>query len=60
MDWFVDLGSVDTNLECVFTEEDTNSEGGELADQLFVFMARAIFKPLSIPVAHYFSSKLKG
>ena len=56
----MDLGSVNTNLECVFTEEDTNSEGGELADQLFVLMARAIFKPLSIPVAHYFSSKLKG
>ena len=32
---FVDLGSVSTNLERVFAEEDDNSEGGDLADQVF-------------------------
>ena len=60
---FVDLGSVNSNLERVFAEEEANSEGGDLADQVFVFtcMTRTIFKPsLSMPVAHYFSSKLKG
>lgn len=57
----MDLGSVNANLERVFAEEDANSENGDLADQVFVFMARAIYKPsLSMPVAHYFSSKLKG
>ena len=45
----------------MFAEEDDNFEGGDLADQVFVFMARALFKPsLSVPVGHYFSSKLKG
>ena len=41
----VDLGSVNANLESVLTKEDAEFEGGDLADQLFVFMARAIFKP---------------
>lgn len=33
----------------------------QLADHVFVFMARAIFKPsLSAAIAHYFSLSLKG
>ena len=57
---FVDLGSANRDLEQAVNgeERDTNAS---LADQVFVFMARAIFKPsLSMPIAHYFSSNLKG
>ena len=56
---FVDLGSVNHGIELL-------ANGGSeperaLADQVFVFMARAVFEPsLSLPIAHYFSHKLKG
>ena len=56
---FVDLGSVNHEIELL-------ANGGSeperaLADQVFVFMARAVFEPsLSLPIAHYFSHKLKG
>ena len=37
------------------------SPAENMADQVFVFLARSVFKPsLSVPVAHYFSSSLKG
>ena len=33
----------------------------QLAEQVFMFLVRAVFKPsLSISVAHYFSASLKG
>lgn len=56
---FVDLGSVNREIELLV------NGGSEpkrvLADHLFVFMVRAVFKPsLSLPIAHYFSSNLKG
>lgn len=56
---FVDLGKVNHDIEVLMAEEDTVKN--QLADHIFVVMARAVFKPtLSIPVAHYFSLSLKG
>ena len=55
---FVDLGSVNREIEQVMGEDTQDSSSGKLA-QVFVIMARAIFKPsLSVPLAHYFSSSL--
>ena len=55
---FVDLGSANRDIERLMRGEDVD---GKLADQAFVFMARAVFKPsLSVPVAHYFSLNMKG
>ena len=55
---FVDLGSANRDIERLMRGEDVD---GKLADQAFVFMARAAFKPsLSVPVAHYFSLNMKG
>ena len=57
---FVDLGSANRDLEQVVSgeEHDTNTT---LAEHVFVFMARAVFKlSLTMPVAHDFSSNLKG
>ena len=54
---FTDIGSVNRDIEMIMSG---NSEK-EPADQAFVFLARAVFKPsLSLPVAHYLSFKLRG
>lgn len=59
---FVDLGKVNHDIEVLMTgAEDGKDVSKQLADQVFVLMARAVFKPtLSLPVAHYFSLNLKG
>ena len=58
---FVDLGSVNHDIEKVLGGEHEESTSGNLASHVFVLMARAVFKPsLYVPVAHYFSSSLKG
>lgn len=55
---FVDLGKVNHDIEVLMAGEEAKKQ---LADQVFVVMARAVFKPtLSLPVAHYFSKNLKG
>ncbi len=57
---FVDLGSVNADIEKALGEESSDNSK-KLADHVFVFMARAVFKPtVSIPVAHYFSTSLSG
>ena len=59
---FIDFGGGNRDIECLTTSSgDTFSENGRLADQAFVCMVRAVFKPsLNPPVAHYFSLNLKG
>ena len=58
---FTDLGSANRDLERLVTDDSTDSTNGRLADQVFVFMARAVFKlPLAIPIAHYPSLNLSG
>ena len=57
---FADLGSVNHDIEVAVSGED-ESQPDKLAQQVFVFLARAVFTPsLSVPVAHYFSTSLKG
>ena len=57
---FVDLGSVNADIEDVLGNDNTKTEK-KLADHAFVFQARAVFKPsIAIPVAHYFSASLSG
>ena len=59
----MDLGSVDRDTELAVGGDGEKEEGstGQLAEQVFVFLARAFFKPsLSVPIAHYFSTNLKG
>ena len=60
---FVDLGSSNRDMELAVSGvgDQDESSVGQLAEQVFVFLARAVFKPsLSIPIAHYFSDSLKG
>ena len=58
---FTDLGDSNHEIEQILSGDAEESSGGKLADQVFVSMARAVFKPsLSVPVAHYFSCNLKG
>ena len=58
---FVDLGSVNHDIEKVMSGEQDECTSKKLASHAFVIMARAVFKPsLCVPVAHYFSSNLKG
>ena len=58
---FVDLGSVNQDIELAVSGTKDESSTSVLAEQAFVFLARAIFKPsLSVPVAHYCSANLKG
>ena len=60
---FVDLGSSNRDMELAVSgsEDQDKLSAGQLAEQVFVFLARAVFKPsLSIPIAHYFSASLKG
>ena len=55
---FTDLGDVNRDIEVLMNGDEAVNE---LADHAFVFMARSIFKPsVSIPIAHYFTSNLKG
>ena len=58
---FVDLGGANRDLEQAIRGDAEQNSTAILANQAFVFMVRAVFKPsLSIAVAHYFSSNLKG
>lgn len=58
---FVDLGNVNADLEQLVADSNEKHTAQKLADQMLVFMVRAIFKPsLSFPVAHYPSAGLKG
>ena len=51
---FVDLGATSRDIELAV-------HGALIAEQVFAFMARAVFKPsLFVPIAHYFSASLKG
>ena len=51
---FVDLGSANRDMERLIADDTADSTKGRLADQVFVFMARAMFKPsLAVPIAHY-------
>ena len=57
---FTDLGSVNRDIEIIMGGKEEEVRG-KPADHVFVFLARSVFKPsLSIPVAHYFSLKLRG
>ena len=50
---FVDLGSCNRDMEPAVGDQEESS-AGQLAEQVLVFLARAVFKPsLSIPIAHY-------
>ena len=56
---FVDLSGVNQDIEKLMNHNDEESR--KLADQVLVFMARAVFKPtLALPIAHYFSANLTG
>ena len=60
-----DLGSANEDIERLLGDSHLGDSQKptvkKLADQAFVFMARAIFKPnLTVPVAHYFSASLSG
>lgn len=56
---FVDLSSANRDIERLAA--DPESSNTELADQMLVQMARAVFKPsLCVPVAHYPSRNLSG
>ena len=58
---FVDPGSVNQDIELAVSGTKDESSTTVLAEQAFVFLTRAIFKPsLSVPVAHYCSANLKG
>ena len=57
---FIDLGSVNIDMERLTTDDIiANSSNGQLANQKFVFIARAVFQP-SLAVAHYPSLNLTG
>ena len=56
---WVDLGGANSDIERLVA--DPESSQPQLADQMLVFMARAVFKPsLSVPISHYPSRKLCG
>ena len=58
---FVDLGSANRDMERLIADDMADSTNGRLADHVFVFMARAVFKPtLAVPIAHYPSLNLSG
>ena len=60
---FVDLGCANRDIERLSIDDtlSADSSSGRLADQMFVFMARALFKSsLAEPVAHYPSLPLTG
>ena len=56
---FVDLGGANSDIERLVA--DPESSQPQLADEMLVLMARAVFKPsLSVPVAHYPSHNLSS
>ena len=66
---FVDLGSSNRDMELVVSQDERSATTSKtdkpttllLAEQVLVFMARAILKPsLTMPIAHYYSINLKG
>ena len=66
---FVDLGSSNRDMQLVVSQYDQSASASKpdkpstplLAEQVLVFMARAIFKPsLTMPIAHFYSINLKG
>ena len=59
---FIDLGSCNRDIEQSVSHDNQDELATALlAEQVLVFMARAIFKPsLVMPIAHYFSVSLKG
>ena len=58
---FVDLGSANHDIDLVIQGKPEDSNAGKLADQVLVFMVRAVFKPsLTMPIAHFFSLNLRG
>ena len=60
---FIDIGTANQDIERFFSSSSSVdfADSGRLADQVLVFMARAVFKPsLSVPIAHYFCLNLKG
>ena len=58
---FVDLGSVNRDIDLAIQGTVETSKTQKLADQVFTFMARAVFKPsLTMPIAHFFSLNLRG
>ena len=58
---FVDLGSANRDMKQLIADNTADSTKGLLADQVFVFMARAVFKPsLAVPIGHYPSLNLSG
>ena len=58
---FVDLGNVNRDIERAVSGEKEETPTEKMAEQVYVFLVRSVFKPLlSVPVAHYFSSSLKG
>ena len=58
---FVDLGSANRDMERLIAGDTADSTSGRLANHVFVFMARAVFKPsLAVPIAHYPTLNLSG
>lgn len=58
---FTDLGTVNRDIEFIMKEDRPNAIEEELADQVFVFLVRAVFKPsLSLSIAHYPTLNLRG
>lgn len=56
---FVDLGDVNRDMEQLLGTDD--KQPPQLADQVLIFMAQAVFRPsLTMPNAHYFSCNLRG
>ena len=57
---FIDLGATSRDIELAVHGGGSQDEA-PLAEQVFAFMARAVFKPsLFVPIAHYFSASLRG
>ena len=57
---FTDLGGVNRDIELIMGGKEEEVRG-KLADHTLAFLARVVFKPsVSLPVAHYFSLKLRG
>lgn len=58
---FIDIGSVNRDIELMMSENNESTNGEQLADHVFVFLVRAVYKPsLCLPIAHYSTSKLRG
>ena len=59
---FVNLGGANNrDIERLLVDDMTDSTNGQLADHVFGFMARAVFKPsLAVLISHCLSLKLSG